>query len=186
MQNILSKFTFVIVFLITAVCMNAFAQDQSPVRILFDTDSKRLDLMTGNQIPNYTQAQRGSIQFYLGRLDTPMDGFWYGGRRSFQNVNNLAYIRKMPTILGWIIQTAGGDRQDQGQTSTTIPSTHSTYNVRVWHNAISFIPLDSNGHPQPKVYVELNDLELIQWTPYNHWMVNDTQEQIRAKSGVVY
>ena len=53
-------------------------------------------------------------------------------------------------------------------------------------NAVSFIPLDSNGRPQPKIYVLLDDLELIQWAPYNHWMVNDTQEQIRAKKGVVY
>ena len=188
MQKKLLRIVSVIVFLVTAICMNVLTQNQSPVRIVFDTDAQRIDLMTGKQIPNYTQAQRGRIQFYLGRLDTPVNGFWYffDGRR-FQNVDNLAFMRKMPSIDCWIVQsTRGGGRQDQGQTSNTIPSTHSRQNVEVWHNAISFIPLDSNGRPQPKVYVLLNDLELIQWAPYNHWMVNDTQEQIRAKKGIVY
>ena len=188
MQKKLLRIVSVIVFLVTTICMNVLAQNQSPVRIVFDTDAQRIDLMTGKQIPNYTQAQRGTIQFYLGRLDIPVNGFWYffDGRR-FQNVDNLAFMRKMPSIGCWIVQSTGrGGRQNQGQTSNTIPSTHPRQNVEVWHNAISFIPLDSNGRPQPKVYVLLNDLELIQWAPYNHWMVNDTQEQIRAKKGVVY
>jgi len=188
MQQTLSKFTSVFVFLITAFCMNAFAQDQSPVRILFDTDSQRIDLMTGNQIPNYTQAQRGSIQFYLGRLDTPVDGVWYffDGRR-FININNLAYMRKMPSLGGWVLHSAGGDiRNPSPAASTTVPTTHERNCVEVWQNAVSFIPLDSNGRPQPKVYVQLNDLELIQLTQYNHWITNDTQKQIREKVGVVF
>ena len=188
MQKKLLRTVSVIVFLVTAICMNVLAQDQSPVRIVFDTDAKRIDLMTGKQIPNYTQAKRGSIQFYLGRLDTPVNGFWYSfdGRR-FQNVDDLVFMRKMPSIGGWAVQsTRGRGRQGQDQTSNTIPSTHPWQNVEVQHNVISFIPLDSNGRPQPKVYVLLNDLELIQRAPYDHWIVNDTQEQIRAKKGVVY
>ena len=188
MQKKLLRIVSVIVFLVTAICMNVLAQNQSPVRIVFDTDAQRINLMTGKQIPNYTQAQRGSIQFYIGRLDTPVNGFWYffDGRR-FQNVDNLAFMRKMPSIGCWLIYPGLYTGSSVGDnTQGPIPTEHIRENVEVWHNAISFIPLDSNGRPQPKVYVLLNDLELIQWAPYNHWMVNDTQEQIRAKKGVVY
>ena len=186
MQKKLLRIVSVIVFLVTAICMNVLTQNQSPVRIVFDTDAQRINLMTGKQIPNYTQAQRGSIQFYIGRLDTPVNGFWYffDGRR-YKDVNNLIYMRKMPSIGCWLI-TPGLWSGPTQSASGSIPTDHNRENVEIWHNAVSFIPLDSNGRQQPKVYVLLNDLELIQWAPYNHWMVNDTQEQIRAKEGVVY
>ena len=182
------KIAGIVVIVIMSVCMNVLAQDQSPVRILFDTDSQRIDLMTGKQIPNYTQAQRGSIQFYLGRLDTPVDGIWFffDGRR-FINVEYIAYMRKMPSLGGWVLHSVGGDiRRPDSASSATVESTHERNCVEVWQNAVSFIPLDSNGRPQPKVYVQLNDLELIQRVPYNHWIVNDTQEQIRAKIGIIF
>jgi len=186
MQNNLLKIAGIATVLIMAVCMNSFAQDTSPVRIVFDKNSERIDLMNGKQLPNYTRAQRGSIQFYLGRLDTPEDGFRYflDGLR-FKDVNNLIYMRKMPSLGCWLI-TPGLWSGPTQSASGSIPTDHNRENVEICHNAVSFIPLDSNGRPQPKVYVLLNDLELIQWAPYNHWMVNDTQEQIRAKAGVVY
>ena len=53
MQKKLLRIVSVIVFLVTAICMNVLAQDESPVRIVFDTDSQRIDLMTGKQIHNY-------------------------------------------------------------------------------------------------------------------------------------
>ena len=186
MHKNLLRIAGISVILIMIVCMNTLAQDQSPVRIVFDKNSQRIDLMTGKQLPNYTQAQRGSIQFYLGRLDAPVDGFWYffDGRR-FKDVNNLIYMRKMPSLGCWLI-TPGLYTGPTQSASGSIPSDHNRENVEIQQNAVSFIPLDSNGRPQPKIYVLLDDLELIQWAPYNHWMVNDTQEQIRAKAGVVY
>ena len=186
MHKNLLRIAGIAVILIMIVCMNTLAQDTSPVRIVFDKNSQRIDLMTGEQLPNYTQAQRGSIQFYLGRLDAPVDGFWYffDGRR-YKDVNNLIYMRKIPSLGCWLI-TPGLYTDPTQSAAGGIPSDHNRENVEIMQNAVSFIPLDSNGRPQPKIYVLLDDLELIQWAPYNHWMVNDTQEQIRAKAGVVY
>ncbi len=194
MQNKLFKIAYIPTVLITTICMNAFAQkDISPVRIVFDKNAQRIDIMTGKQIPNYTQVQRGSIQFFLGRLDTPENGFWYyfDGRR-FQGIDNMAFMRKMPTIGCWIIATDGGSGS-QTQTDTTrvktpptVPTRHPQQNCEIWHHVISFIPLDKNGQPQPKVYVKLEDLHLIQWRPYDHWLATETQDQVEAKKGTIY
>jgi len=189
MQRKLLKVAGITAVLIIAVCMNAVAQDQSPVKIVFDKNAKRIDIMTSQQIPNYTQAQRGSIQFYLGRLDTPENGFYYffDGRR-FQNVDNLSFMRKMPSIGCWIIASSRSGRpgEEPSNAPPTVPTAHPQTNCEVWHHAVSFIPLDSNGRPQPKVYVLLNDIELIQWSPYDNWLATDTQDQIEAKTGTIY
>ena len=173
------KVGIIAAFVNMAVCIGVFAQDDTPVRISFDSNSERIDIKTGEKLPNYTQAQRGSIQFYRGRLDTPENGFCYffDGRR-FQDIEHLSFIRKLPGIGCWVIATQESNNPN--------PSVHPKQNCEIEHHAVSFIPLDSNGKPQPKVYVLLEDLELIQCAPYDHWLANDTQEQLESKKGVIY
>ncbi len=164
------------------------AQDASPVRISFDRASKRLDLMTGRAVANYTKAQRGSFQFFQGRLDSPENGFWYffDGRR-FQTIDRTLFIRKLKSTGTWVIAgTSRWGEPDQTKPAA-VPTAHPNTNCEILHHAVSFIPLNlSTGQPEPRVYVTLEDLELIQWQPYNHWLINDSQETIEAKRGVVY
>ncbi|MFC1528881.1 hypothetical protein ACFL5B_03130, partial [Candidatus Latescibacterota bacterium] len=90
------------------------------------------------KLPNYTQAVRGSFQFFLGRLDSPEKGFWYffDGRR-FRDIDRLAFIRKMPSVGCWIIATASRNG--------TTPNEHPKENCEIIHHAVSFIPLNDNG-----------------------------------------
>lgn len=183
------KISLITTLLISLFCLNVYAQeDTSPVRIMFDKNAKRTDIITGKQLPDYTQAQRGSIQFYYGKLNSPENGFWYyfDGRR-FQGINNMAFMRKMPSIGCWIVATAPVNRGGQSRTQTPpVQTAHPQQNVEVWHHAVSFIPLNKNGQPQPKVYVKLEDMQLIQWQPYNHWLATETQDQVEAKIGTIY
>jgi hypothetical protein len=174
--------------LILALWGNSSPQDTSPVRISFDKDSKRMDIVTGKQLPNYTQAQRGSIQFFYGRLDTPENGFWYffDGRR-FQTIERTLFIRKLKYTGTWVIAgTSRWGEPDQTK-NVTVPTAHPNTNCEIEHHAVSFIPLNPATHtPEPRAYVLLEDMELIQWRPYNNWLVNESQEEIESKRGIVY
>ena len=164
------------------------AQDTSPVRISFDRASKRIDLVTGRTLTDYTKAQRGSFQFFNGRLDTPENGFWYffDGRR-FQAADRTLFIRKLKSTGTWVIAGSSRWGETDQTKSATVPTAHPNTNCEILHHAVSFIPLNpSTGKPEPRVYVLLDDLELIQWHPYNHWLANDSQKTIEAKRGVVY
>ncbi len=178
MQEKLLRIAVIAVVLVTVVCINVLAQDQSPVRIVFDKNAQRIDLMTGKQIPNYTQAQRGSIEFYYGRLDTP------------EPPRSAAFMRKAPSLGHWLIGSSGGGGGGRGgETPTQTPPVPSEYPRSIYevpYKAVSFIPLDSSGRPQPKIYVLVEDLELIQWSSYNNWTATDTQEQFEAKVGIVF
>ena len=170
------------------VCESAFSQNASPVRISFDKDSKRIDLVTGRTLPNYTQAQRGSLQFFYGRLDTPENGFWYffDGRR-FQSADRTLFIRKLKPSRTWVI--AGTSRWGEADQTkgAKVPAAHPNTNCEIEHHAVSFIPLNpQTGKPESRAYVLLEDLELIQWLPYNHWLATDSQDQIEAKKGTVF
>ncbi len=167
---------------------NSRAQDASPVRISFDRDSKRVDIVTGRNLPNYLLAERGSVQFFYGRLDSPENGFWYyfDGRR-FQDIERTLFIRKLNSTDTWLIAgTSRWGEPDQTK-SATVPIAHPNINCEIMHHAVSFIPLHpATGKPETRVHVLLEDLELIQWLPYDHWLVNDSQEDIRSKKGYVY
>ena len=63
--------SLIITGFIMMICMNAFAQNESPVRIEFDKSSKRIDMVTDRELPDYKYARRGSFQFFRGRLDKP-------------------------------------------------------------------------------------------------------------------
>jgi hypothetical protein len=167
---------------------SSFAQNTNPVRILFDKNSQRTDIVTGKKLLNYKQAERGSIEFFQGRLDTPENGFWYffDGRR-FQSIEKTLFIRKLKSTGTWVIEgTSRWGEPDQTK-YTMVPTAHPKTNCMIEHHAISFIPLNpTTKKPEPRVYVMLDDLELIQWHPYNNWLVNDSQEEMESKRGVVY
>ncbi len=170
-----------------ALAGNARAADDTPVRISFDRASARTDIVTGRTLPDYTQAVRGSIRFYNGRLDTPEEGFWYyfDGRR-FQPIERTLFIRKLKYIGTWVI--AGTSRWGEAaQEGGPVPTAHSNTNCEIFHHAISFVPLNPRtGKPDDRVYVLVEDLELIQWQPYNHWLVTVSQEELEARHGRVY
>jgi len=175
--------------LITAVLglgRTARPQDEPPVRISFDRDSARIDIVTGRVLPDYTQAVRGSIRFYNGRLDKPENGFWYYfAVRYFQPIDRTLFIRKLNDSGTWVI--GGTVWDDSPREKGTVPTHHPTVNSAIIHNAVSFIPIDpQTGKPGGRAHVLLNDLELIQWKPYNHWLVTDSQEELDEKHGRVY
>ena len=188
MHPLLRKPAAVAAVLVLAFGGSACAQDESPVRISFDRESTRTDIVTGRKLPDYTMAQRGSIQFFNGRLDSPVNGFWYffDGRR-FQQVSRTVFIRKLKFIGTWVI--AGTRRWgDEGDTAEgPVPTTHPKTNCEIGHHTVSFIPLNPvTNVPEARVHVLLEDLELIQWKPYDHWLVTDSQEVLESKQGTVY
>ena len=165
--------------MIIAASFNSYGQDNTPVRIVFDTNAKRIDIVTGKQLPEYTQAQRGSFQFFNGRLDKPDNFFWYyfDGRRN-QDIDKLAFIRNMKSIGTWVIALKGDDK---------IPTAAPNVNCEIEHHAISFIPLNlTTGKPDPRVYVMIEDIHLIQWAPYNHWLAKVSQKEFESMAGRIY
>lgn len=167
---------------------SALAQNDRPVRVSFDRRSQRLDIVTGRQVPDYTRAKRGSFRFFQGRLDTPETGFWYffDGRR-FQEAERTLFIRKLPGTGTWLIAGTSRWGEPDQTGSAKIPTAHPNTNCEIGHHAVSFIPLDqSSGREGPRVHVLLEDLELIQWHPYDNWLVTEPQEALEAKKGTVY
>ncbi|MHB9029479.1 MAG: hypothetical protein ACYC9O_11985 [Candidatus Latescibacterota bacterium] len=183
-----AKSLIIIPLLLLVFAGSVFSQNTPPVKISFDKDSPRIDIVTGQKLPNYTQAQRGSIQFFYGRLDTPENGFWYffDGRR-FQPADRTLFIRKLKASRTWIIAGASRWGEADQTKGATVPTAHPNTNCEIEHHAVSFIPLSpSAGAPEARVFVRLEDLELIQWHPYNHWLATESQEKIETKKGVVY
>ena len=179
MQKNVFKVAGIMSVLIMAICIFSHAENETPVRIAFDKNSERIDIVTGIKLPDYTQAQRGSIQFFQGRLDTPERGFWYffDGQR-FRNIEGLAFIRKIPSIGCWAIARNPSDG--------TKSKVHPKEQCEIIHHAVSFIPLNESGQPVQRVYVLLDDLDKIQWEEYDHWLATDTQEELNAKQGVIF
>jgi hypothetical protein len=179
-HNNVLKITSTTCILVMFILINLFAQDQSPVRILFDKNAKRIDIMTGKQIPNYTQAQRGSFQFFNGRLDKPENGFWYYyDGRFFQSIDTVAFIRNIKQLGCWIIAL----KDPNGK----IPNEHPEIWREIEHHAISFIPLNpTTKKPESRVYVLLENMHLIQWADYDNRLAIESQEEIECGSGVIY
>lgn len=125
------------------------AADNPPVKIAFDEHSARRDLVTGMEVPNYTQAERGSIVFYLDRLDKPdtFFNFYHDGVNQAQ-IDQLWFIEKLQSQYDiWRLRYKDGGKNTP----------------RIHHKAVSFIPLSSSGQPERRVYVLMNDLKLIDW-----------------------
>lgn len=136
---------------ITMCAAPAFSQDNAaPVKIAFDTASSRMDLITSAQLPDYTLAQRGSIQFFRGRLDTPEDfvTFFHDGVRTAKFADLASMEKVQPQFAIWRLRYKGG--------SKNTPRIHDL--------AVSFVPLSpETGKPERRVYIRLDDLALIDW-----------------------
>lgn len=149
MRKLLTFSGFVTVMLIL-LYSHSSSQNNAPVRIGFDKKSERIDLVTGKELPAYSKVQRGSIRFHLGRLDSPDDfvTFFHDGVRSTP-IRNLKMMEKVqPKFAVWRLRYTTGSKNTP----------------RIHHLAVSFVPLSlSTGEPLEKVYVKLNDLELIEW-----------------------
>lgn len=143
---------FMLLFIIT--CMNSLSQSESPVRIEFDQDSKRIDLKTGKELPDYKFALRGSLRFFMGRLDESEDviHYFHDGRRTVK-INILRSIEKYQEEFAMWLFKYKDERRNVTQ-----------YAPRVHTLAVSFIPLSpSTREPEGRVYLLLNDLKLIDW-----------------------
>jgi len=124
--------------------------DDDPVRIAFDRSSKRIDLVTGLELPDYTLAKRGSVQLFRGRLDKPETAvtFFHDGVRT-ANISALALMEKVQQQFAiWRLRYKSGSKNTP----------------RIHNLAVSFIPLEKGtNEPGRRVYVLLNDLTLIDW-----------------------
>ncbi len=154
MKNKLLHVTFTTALLIMAVCLNTFAQNASPVMIEFDKNSERIDLITGRELPDYNSVQRGSIRFFMGRLDKPENviRYFHDGRRTAE-IKNLRSMEKFQKRYAqWRLRFTKG----RGDSPQYIPRIHT--------RAVSFIPLEtSTKKAERRVYVLLDDLQLIDW-----------------------
>jgi hypothetical protein len=123
-----------------------------PVTITFDPAKKPADLITREPVPAYTQAQSGSIQFFLERLNEPLQYLTYfkeGTNRV--PIDRLFKIVKVQEAWGiWRLYYRG-----------PVDGFPMTQNVR--STAVSFIPLLSGGTPGKRVCVLLTDLAELSW-----------------------
>ncbi|MFC1537856.1 hypothetical protein ACFL6H_00375, partial [Candidatus Latescibacterota bacterium] len=94
-------------------------------------------------------AQRGSICFFLDRLDTPDKTitFYHDGINNV-SIDNLILIEKVQSEFSvWRLRYKNGSKNTP----------------RIHHKAVSFIPIDANGKAGERVHVLLDDLTLIEW-----------------------
>jgi len=150
MQMNIVKCTGFLIFLVLLALSEASAQDNTTVLIEFDKQSQRIDLITGEKLPDFRYVERGSIRFFLNRLDKSDDFvyFTHDGLRKVQ-INRLKAMEKVqPKFAIWRLRYKSGSKNTP----------------RIQHLAVSFIPLSTTGKNAGKrVYVLLNDLKLIDW-----------------------
>ena len=148
--------------LIRAVCFAALmvaplyasaAENAEPVRIEFERSSKRIDIATGVELPDYTLAERGSFRFFSARLDTPEDYIRY-----YHDGPQTARITAIDVMEKF------NARMSQWRVRFNTRNPSPQYIPRVYSLAVSFVPLDA-GTKQParRVYVLLDDLRKITW-----------------------
>ena len=143
---------FIFILLLIGIVLSlstVFGQTDKTVTIAFDEKSSRTDLITNEKLPNYSQAQRGSFQFFLDRLDTPDRNitFYHDGIQNV-SIDNLLRIEKVQSQFAiWRLLYKRGSKNTP----------------RIHHKAVSFIPLNVKGEAQKRVHVLLDDLKLIDW-----------------------
>ena len=150
-----------------------------PVSIAFDIHSERIDVKTGKKLPDYTQALRDGFQFYEGKLDSVTDHISY----MFSTVTDMkiADILRMRKIHAQDIW---------GLTSSSEKNTLLEANlIKVY--GVSFIPINpATKKPDPRVYVLLEDMYLIQWAPIGALdkitVSTQGQSEYEAEEGSVY
>ena len=180
MHKNLLKIAGILTVLFLLVSMNSFAQDTtvSPVRIVFDNNSERIDIVTEKQLPNYTQAQRGSFQFYDKRLDSPTDHINYMFSTMISSkVKDIILMRKMHPQNVWALS---GSDKILGLKTIIVADIVKEY-------AVSFIPLNPvTKNPDRRVYVLLQDMYLIQWADVDHWAATKSQAEYESEEGIVH
>ena len=178
MQNKLLKIAGITGVLIIVVYVNSYVQDQTPVRIKFDSNSERIDIATGKQLPDYTQAQRGSFRFYEGRLDSPTDHINYMFSTMISsNIKDIVIMRKLHAQDVWGLSGSGNIL---GLKDIIVADIVKEYSV-------SFIPLNpTSKKPEPRVYVLFEDLYLIQWADVDHWAATKSQAEYESEEGIVH
>ena len=144
------KLAVIFILFLTVILTYIHAQDTSPVKIAFDGNSKRIDLITGKELPDYTLAKRGSIQFFWDRLDKPDDFVSYthdGIRNAY--IKDLRMIEKVQGRFAvWRLRYYAGNKNTP----------------RIQHLAVSFIPLSKEtNEAERRVYVLMNDMKLFDW-----------------------
>ena len=150
MKKILAAPLLAILLAACFLTASAAVGDDDPVHIAFDRSSKRIDLVTGRELPDYTLAQRGSVQLFRGRLDEPETAvtFFHDGVRT-ADIASLALMEKVQAQFSiWRLRYKSGSKNTP----------------RIHNMAVSFIPLEKGtNEPGRRVYVLLNDLSLIDW-----------------------
>ncbi|MEQ9022146.1 MAG: hypothetical protein RLN82_05225 [Pseudomonadales bacterium] len=129
-----------------------FADEGSPVKIEFDENSNPIDIISGEKVPGYEFAERGSIRFYLWDIHQPQEYFTYlhDGVRTVP-IDNMISMEKVQDQFAewdqfsvWIISFKSGGRNSP----------------RVRELAVSFIPLENSGE---RVYLKMSDMKQIIW-----------------------
>jgi len=131
----------------------ARSENETPVRIEFDPDAKRIDMLSGREVPAYEFARRGTFRFYSGRLDEPEDfvRYFHDGRRTapLKNLRSMEKFKKSHSQWRLRFTTRGDSPQ---------------YIPRVYSLAVSFVPLRRGAMEEDgRVYLPLDDLRLIDW-----------------------
>jgi hypothetical protein len=141
-------FTATVTLAVVLLAGVVFADD-TPVIIKFDPKSARTDIVAEIQVPAYTKAERGSIQFYKYRLDTPdrFLNYMHDGVQAVR-IEQLARIEKVqPQFDIWRLRYKAGRKNTP----------------RIHHQSVSFIPINDDGSVGRRVYLMLDDLTLIDW-----------------------
>jgi len=152
-KNYISYGFIITVFLLSGIQTSlAGNTDDPPVTIAFDKNSERIDIKSGKKLPDYTKAQKAGFQFYEGRLDSPTDNLQYMfSIATTVKITDLVRMRKMHSQDIW------------GITSVSDKNTILVANLTKVY-AVSFIPINPDTNkPDPRVYVLLEDMYLIQW-----------------------
>ena len=168
----------VAVVFIMSFCLDSFTQSETPVRIVFDNNSERIDIMTGKQLPNYTQAQRRSFQFYEGRLDSPTDHINYMFSTIISSdTKDIVLMRKLHAQDVWGLSGSGNILGLKDVIEADIVKVYS----------VSFIPINpTTKKTDPRVYVLLEDLYLIQWAHVDHWIATKSQAEYESEEGIIH
>ncbi|MCD6307995.1 MAG: hypothetical protein J7M24_03255 [Candidatus Latescibacteria bacterium] len=136
--------------LMTFVSDTVSAQEDSPVKIAFDSKAERKDIVTGEQVPDYGMARRGSLQFFIGRLDEPDDfvTFFHDGIRTVKVAGLKSMEKVQEKFAVWRLRYKSGGKNTP----------------RIHDLAVSFVPLSGKDRkPERRVFVLLKELTLIDW-----------------------
>lgn len=148
------KKAVLIAALVLSVSASFVTGEDPPVKITFDSDSPRIDMMRGTKLPANVLAAPGSVRFHLLRL-TEGDEFVYYMFDSLRKVQigDLAYMEKdQGKFAIWNLVWKNGE------------GLHPKVGPRIHHLVVSFVPIDQAGGKQrEQVYFRLLDLARIEW-----------------------